>query len=438
MNVTEILLLSTTRRIILGAAALAPLAASCAGKGSASDQGQGDSQGGSSAGAPAQGGSGGRGGGNPMIDAANEVSNADAFDACEVDESTATAPGLDIYIVFDRSGSMAQDPNGQNTDGVPEGETLGDCPIDLNAMPASESRWCRATNALAKFFTGATDRDVRVAFQFMTPAQNYDVCGEVPENPHATSLVELTRLPVPVDHALVAALADDFPRLGTTEGVTSNEFGTRIEGAFNGIVRFTREHQEPSRTTIGILITDGDPNQCQDEDIEALGRIAGDHYGATGVPIFVVGMTGATADSLEILARLGGAPEHDEFCDSSHSTCHYWTVGDGQPEAFRDALHTIQETAIIPCEYTLPDPGAGVTLDPGLVQVRYAPPGEAAEEIFKVRSVDDCDPSLGGWFYDDAANPTRIFLCAGSCERVNAPPGGGTLSLAYGCAPVVR
>ena len=40
-----------------------------------------------------------------MIDAANDVGNADAFDACAVEESAATAPGLDIYIVFDRSGN---------------------------------------------------------------------------------------------------------------------------------------------------------------------------------------------------------------------------------------------------------------------------------------------------------------------------------------------
>jgi hypothetical protein len=367
-----------------------------------------------------------------------DAGEPDGFDACEVEESGAHAPGLDIYVVLDRSGTMAQDPEGQNTDGVPDGATLGDCPIDVSLAPSSNSRWCLATNALSKFFTSATERDVRVAFQVMTPAENYDVCGQVPENPHATARVDLSRLPVATDHALLGALEEDFPRLGTSDGVSSNEFGTRIEAALNGIVQFTAAHQEATRTTIGVLITDGDPNRCQDDDLEALGRIPGDHYDATGIPTFIIGMTGATADNLQTLARFGGAPEHLEYCDASHSTCHYWTVGDGEPEAFRDLLETIQQTVIIPCEYVLPVPSGGGTLDANLVQVKYAAPGQPAEQIYKVVTAADCDAELGGWFYDDNERPRRILLCPQSCEIVNASTTGGVLSLAYGCVPLVR
>jgi hypothetical protein len=435
----------------IGCAVLTLLVGSCAGKsgkdseprasiggsaGFAGTESGGAPTAGAGAGAGAVGG-GGRGG--TSIDAGMiDADTPDAFEVCKAEESSAVPPGLDIYVVFDHSGSMAQDPNGQNAEGVPPGATLGDCPVDVSADPAIDSRWCLATNALASFFTTPPDRDVRVALQFMTPATNYDVCGPVPENPHATPRVDLTPLPVAPDHALLAALEADFPRLGTSEGVTSFEFGTRIEGALHGIVAFTSANQDPSRRMIGVLITDGDPNQCQDSDLVALGRIPGDHNDATGIPTFIVGMTGATANSLETLARFGGAPEHAEFCDPTHATCHYWTVGDGAPDAFRDALQTIQQTATIPCEYALPEVGSDQTLDPGLVQVKYTASGEEPREFIKVEGRDDCDASLGGWFYDDPVNPRRILLCEESCDLANDSAMGGTLSVAYGCRPIVR
>ncbi len=389
---------------------------------------------GGAGGTTAVAGSGVGAGGDLILDAGID----DEFDVCEAEESSATPPGLDIYMLLDHSGSMAQDPEGQNADGVPDGSSLGDCPIDLEGSPVIDSRWCLATNALSKFFTSPSDRDLRVALQFMTPAENFDVCGPVADNPHATPLVGLSRLPVDAGHALVQVLEDDFPRLGTTEGVTAFEFGTRIEGALNGIVRFTEQNRESARTTIGVLITDGDPNQCQDDDLQALGSIAGDHYQATGIPIFIIGMTGATAESLEIVARDGGAPEHEDFCDASHDTCHYWSVGDGEPEAFSEAFRTIQQAAVIPCEYTLPEPGGGKSLNPELVQVKYASTGDEPEEIVKVASADSCDGDLSGWFYDDPDNPSRILLCPSTCELVNESTAGGTLSLAYGCRPEIR
>jgi hypothetical protein len=444
---------TVARAGILGGAVLSLLIGSCAreraGSGDAGRRSVGDvagagvSAGGVAGALAASAGAAGGGRGGVSIDAGIDVEIVDAgepdgFEACEVEESDAEAPGLDIYIVLDRSGTMAQDPEGQNTDGVPDGATLGDCPIDVSQAPPSNSRWCLTTNALSKFYTSPTERDVRVAFQVMTPAENYDVCGQVPENPHATARVDLSQLPVTTDHALISVLEADFPRLGTSDGVSSSEYGTRIEAALNGIVRFTAAHQEATRTTIGVLITDGDPNHCQDDDIEALGRIPRDHYDATGIPTFIIGMTGATADNLETLARFGGAPEHTEYCDSSHSTCHYWTVGDGEPEAFRDLLATIQQAATLPCEYILPRLGGGRVLDANLVQVKYAPRGQPAEQIYKVAGTADCDASLGGWFYDDNEHPKRILLCPRSCELVNASTIGGVLSVAYGCTPLVR
>ncbi len=42
-----------------------------------------------------------------------------------------------------------------------------------------------------------------------------------------------------------------------------------------------------------------------------------------------------------------------------------------------------------------------------------------------------CERDEGGWYYDDAGAPSRVLLCAASCEVVSEP--GGTFELALGC-----
>src|SRR5205085_10691110 len=42
-------------------------------------------------------------------------------------------------------------------------------------------------------------------------------------------------------------------------------FGTPIEAAIRGLTRYTAAHRRPGKVTIGILITDGDPNGCNQD-----------------------------------------------------------------------------------------------------------------------------------------------------------------------------
>lgn len=352
-----------------------------------------------------------------------------AFEACEADESTAKRVGLDMYVVLDRTASMAQRPNVETT--LPQD---GDCLLDLEEPPSVDSKWCLATTALARFFTASTERDVRVAFQFMNPDENADICGPVDDNPHATPAIDFTPLPV----------SDDDELLVTIEEVVPTVTATRMEGALNGIALFTASSEAPPRQMIGILITDGDPHNSGvgmdcDTEIQDLARIASDHFEATGIPIFVIGMTGATPENLQALAVSGGGPEHgpDEFCETSDSPCNYWSVGDGDPEAFVRALEGIREAATIPCEYNLPETG-GLSLDPALVQVEFKPAdGTEATAFRRVDGVDACGET-GGWYYDDDERPSSIHLCPASCQIASDAVTGDRVTLLYGCLPEIK
>ena len=379
-------------------------------------------------------------GGAIVITTGGSEMKDDEFDDCEADVSTAESIGLDMFIVFDRSGSMALRPPPNDSDrdrlAVPEDAVLGDCPVDLVNVPAQDSKWCMATNALARFFTAATTLDVRAALQFMTPANpdNYEICGVDAGNPHGTASVPYTQLPVDGAHMMVGALEQETPHIGNMNGVGQAEIGTRIEAALNGIAMFTAANADPDRKTIGVLITDGDPVNCEEEP-SALAQIAADHFAATGIQTFVIGMTGATAANLQTIAVSGGGPEHGpEYCEAPDTTCHYWSVGGGDPLAFAEVLAAIQDSVYIACEYAIPEAGPGESLDPNLVAVTYNDAtGAEPAHIPRVNDGASCDPVLGGWYYDNADTPSSITLCPTSCDTVSLAPSGARVEILYGC-----
>jgi hypothetical protein len=332
------------------------------------------------------------------------------FEQCAGVSAAAEGMGLDIYMIFDHTASMGDD-----------------CPLDLSSAPPEDSaKWCFATHALAQYFTSDLAAGHRIALQFMS-VEDF-VCAGGPDNGEAHAVVDLTPMPVDADHELVRALEQDAPLGG---------LGTRIEAALHGIATYTEANHTAGRNMIGILITDGDPNGCS-EDIDELAQIAADHLEATGIRTFFIGMTGATLSNLETMAVAGGAPEHSgEFCGEGVDTCHYWTVGDGAPDAFVAALGEIQEAATLPCEYAIPLPPPDEVLDYNLVNVTFHDPELGGGLIFHVQEESDCDSEQAAWYYDNPMSPSAILLCEATCDYIMAAGAGARLDVAYGCQTVV-
>jgi hypothetical protein len=98
-------------------------------------------------------------------------------------------------------------------------------------------------------------------------------------------------------------------------------------------------------------VTDGDPNGCN-ENLTFLSDLLQQHYDATKVWTFVVGMQGATFDNLERIAQGGNTPLHPDkvgtltdACGNGGGPCRHWNVGDGDPTVFIAALQAIQQSA---------------------------------------------------------------------------------------------
>jgi hypothetical protein len=127
--------------------------------------------------------------------------------------------------------------------------------------------------------------------------------------------------------------------------------GTPTEAAIRGITSFTAANRRGGRVTIGILVTDGDPNGCN-EKLSALSDLLKAHNTATTLRTYVIGMEGASFDNLETIAKGGGAPEHPDAvggvadaCGNGAGPCRHWNVGNGDPAVFAAALAAIQESA---------------------------------------------------------------------------------------------
>jgi hypothetical protein len=317
---------------------------------------------------------------------------------------------LDIYFVFDRTASMGDD-----------------CDYVAGDTPPVNSKACFATYAFPDYLTSVDPaaQDIRLAFQFMSLPD--DGCDGAP---YSTALIDLTQLPVASDHQIIQEIsAEQF------EG----GYGTEIEGALNGITQFTAANEVQGREMIGVLMTDGDPNGC-DEDVSDLAQILSDHVAATGIRTFIIGMEGATGDNLEELAVAGGADPHDDYCSPGVDTpCHHWNVGDGSGDAIADALQAIvQQATPLGCEYEVVDlvPPAGETLDYDKVNVTLTEAG-VTTTIGQVADLASCPTDQPAWYYDHPASPSELLLCESACSLAAGAAEGARLDIVVGCEETV-
>ncbi len=89
------------------------------------------------------------------------------------------------------------------------------------------------------------------------------------------------------------------------------------------------------------------------------------------------------------------------------------------------------EGAAVPCEFDIPEPPPGETLDLATVQVTYSSSGQLVATFDQVASLADCTPNS---FYIEA---DKIKLCPDACTTVQSDE-NAEVDILYGCAVDVR
>ncbi|MCC6216600.1 MAG: hypothetical protein IT376_17195 [Polyangiaceae bacterium] len=136
--------------------------------------------------------------------------------------------------------------------------------------------------------------------------------------------------------------------------------------------------------------------------------------------------SGAMAGTVyaQLIQQTGGA--QGQICSGD------WT------QVFQAIQQSVVESAVS-CEYVIPPPPPGETLDANKVNVDYYPQGSGSpgsvQPVLRVSGIGDCKPGQGLWYYDDNAAPTRILLCPQTCDAVQSNP-AAQIDVLFGCESV--
>jgi hypothetical protein len=299
----------------------------------------------------------------------------------------AEALPVDMYVLMDRSSSMAE---------VPAGGTV--------------TRWEQVRNAVEQFVSNPAAAGMGVGIQFFGQSSLRDDAIDCDVSRYATPEVGIGLLPG-VGSSLVSAIDAHFPR-GLTPTMPA------LQGGVQYASEWARQH--PGRVTVVVLVTDGFPTQCQDPiSINDIADVAAAAANADpSVRTYVIGLEGTL--NLDLVARLGG-------------TTQAYVIGQGDIAGpFIQALLNITQSPLS-CRFEIPAPAdPGQVVDYAKVQVVYTPAAGEAEEIPKLDSAAGCASAPnGGWYYDDPSAPKNIEVCGCNCARF----GAGRVEVRLGCAP---
>jgi hypothetical protein len=301
------------------------------------------------------------------------------------------SPGVpvDLYVLFDQSGSMATKDDG------------------------SIMRIDAVRGAVEKFLADPESKGIGVGIGYFGTQPLSCACTSCNPSDYRAPAVGIATLPENTQ-ALTSSLASVSP---TGETPT----GAGVRGSCSYAADWKSKHT--GREVALLLVTDGEPqapltsakggcNPTLDDAVEA----AATCLAANRVKTYVLGV-GPSLTNLNRIAQAGG-------------TSSAYLVQNAGSEGILAALNAIRKETQIPC--TLALPSANLLLS--TVNVVYADIDCKLTTFPRVSAQAAC-PAEGGWYFDNPTSPATILLCPQSCERVSAP--GGQLQLSIGCDTVI-
>jgi len=204
---------------------------------------------------------------------------------------------------------------------------------------------------------------------------------------------------------------------------------TPTGAAIRGACTYASQWQAktPGHKTVVLLVTDGFPEApttsqnggCTPTIQDAVQAATTCSSHDPTLPVYVLGV-GMQLANLGDIAKAGGTDQP-------------FIVGGAQiTQQIVDALNKIRALAQIPCHVKLPPPPTGQgELDLMQVNVGHCDASGQGTIFANVPDEPGCDPTGGGWYYDDPSNPKQIILCKPTCDLVNTP--GGSLFASVGC-----
>jgi hypothetical protein len=333
------------------------------------------------------GGTGGTGGPSPTGGTSGGLSSCEdfSFDGCVGEGFEGESIPLDIYVMFDTSGSMLNDVGGM-------------------------TRLAAIQRAAAEFLRDPASQGIGVGVGYFgdQPIGSTSCDAEAYAAPD---------VPVSIEHEPVIASLDAQQPTGETP----------TAAALRGACSYARSEKaaHPERALVILLMTDGKPEApvscssggCCPTLEDATAAASECASGPEGIPTYVLGV-GPELENLDQIAAAG-------------KTRTAYLVGDEDVTAsVLGALNSIRGDATVPCVLEIPASRGGTALDYSTVNIVYSTSGCNYQPAYYVETAASCDDA-GGWYYDDPAAPSTVELCPRTCDDVSLP--GAALRFSIGC-----
>ncbi len=304
------------------------------------------------------------------------------------------------------------------------------------------AKWTPVRQATETFFADEDSAGISASMAFFP--RNEDSCDA---ESYETPEVAMTDLP---STSFSSAFDDYEDEVGTPLAGGDWRGGTPTLPAFTGTSTYltTLQADNPDAQVAVVLVTDGLPQSCDGNDVEAVSAAAAALYAnGAGTRTYVIGIENpttppATLPTYDGWDDWGCGADDSEPCDAPDTlgalheiaaaggTTEAFLIDTGDPAAtqaaFRAAIEAIRSQAVS-CELGIPPNPMGGTFDADRIDVTYTVGGQTTRL--------DYDPLCeveSSWHYDDEANPTSIQLCADTCSLVQSLP-GVQLDVAFLC-----
>jgi hypothetical protein len=297
---------------------------------------------------------------------------------------------LDIFVMLDKSASM-DDPTA-----------------------SGRPKWDVISQALVTFVNDPKSAGIGAGLGFFGLGSGPDTSCTVAD--YERPVVPIAAL-TPNAQAISAAIGLQSP-----VGNTPTE--PALQGAINYAVAWAQQHE--THKVIVVFATDGLPNGCN-STVDGAAAVAATGVSATpSIPTYVIGVFGdedcpggvtqgsqcAVVDNTNQIAK-GGGTNAAFIVNASGDT----------GTQFLQALNAIRTANLVGCNFAVPATSGGLVVNFSQATVTYTPGnGGAAMPLSWVSSASACDPTSGGWYYDNVTAPNQVKLCDASCTQVTGDP----------------
>ena len=325
--------------------------------------------------------------------------------ACQSSSISATIPNVNMYLMFDKSGSMAG------------------------------NRWNLTTAALRGFIRDPASAGLRVGLRFFPGTVSSSECGEYTCTDQGCKVPQVglgTLLAGQVTDTTCGSMPNNCSTTADPQECelvkaircTSASGWTPLLVALGGATSYMGDHawNYPTERSVVVLVTDGYPEggngypaDCRSPADNLFVTKAQNAFNSYGVVTYTANVVGGDANLMQDIATAG----HGDYFYISDSNATAELVA---------ALNQIRSNSVS-CDLLL-DTSAG--LDPNEVAVTFTDSSNTSSNFDKRPAGQVCGTANNWWYFDDDVTPTKITLCPDACARVRSDI-NSKLELVVGC-----